>query len=66
MSRRFFIFSFDDWNRWRQSKQRSAIEQKIEILTVEKAEYCIYVPFLADTDQGEAFMKKLGQLNSVW
>lgn len=57
--------SIDDWNRWRQSKQRSAIEQKIEMLTGEKAEYNIYVPLLADTGQGEAFMKKLGQLNGV-
>jgi heme-degrading monooxygenase HmoA len=58
--------SIDDWNGWRQSKQRSAIEQKIEMLTGEKTEYNIYAPLLADTDQGQAFMKKLGQLNSVW
>ena len=57
--------SIDDWNRWRQSKQRSAIEQKIEKLTGEKTEYNIYAPMLADTDHGQAFIKKLGQLNSV-
>ena len=33
--------SIDDWNRWRQSKQRSTIEQKIEMLTGEKTEYNI-------------------------
>ena len=58
--------SVDDWNRWRQSKQRSAIEQKIETLTGEKTEYNIYAPMLADTDQGQAFLKKLGQLNNAW
>ena len=44
--------SIDDWNRWRQSKQRTAIEQKIEMLTGEKAEYNIYSPMVADTGQG--------------
>jgi heme-degrading monooxygenase HmoA len=58
--------SIDDWDRWRQSKQRSVIEQKIEMLTGEKAEYNIYAPMVADTDEGQAFMKKLGPLNSVW
>ena len=52
--------SIDDWNRWRQSEQRSAIEQKIEKLTGEKTEYNVYVPMLADKDQGQAFLKKLG------
>ncbi len=56
--------SIDDWNTWRQSKQRTAIEQKIEMLTGEKAEYHIYAPMVADTDQGQAFMNKLGQLNN--
>jgi len=42
--------SIDDWNRWRQSKQRSAIEEKIEMLTGEKTEYNIYAPMLADTE----------------
>jgi heme-degrading monooxygenase HmoA len=46
--------SIDDWNRWRQSKQRSAIERKIEMLIGEKTEYNIYAPMVADTDQGRA------------
>jgi heme-degrading monooxygenase HmoA len=58
--------SIDDWNRWRQSKQRSEIEQKIEMLTGEKAEYNIYAPMVADAGQGQVFMKKLGQLNNNW
>ena len=58
--------SIDDWNRWRQSKQRSEIEQKIEALIGEKTEYNIYAPMVADTDQGLEFMKKLGQQNRVW
>jgi heme-degrading monooxygenase HmoA len=45
--------SIDDWDRWRQSKQRSVIEQKIEMLTGEKAEYNIYAPMVADTDEGQ-------------
>jgi heme-degrading monooxygenase HmoA len=44
--------SIDDWNRWRQSKQRAAIEQKIEKLTGEKTEYNIYAPMVAGMDQG--------------
>jgi heme-degrading monooxygenase HmoA len=56
--------SIDDWNRWRQSRQRTAIEQKIEMLTGEKTEYNIYAPMVADTDQGQAFIKKFGQLNN--
>ena len=58
--------SIDDWNRWRQSKQRSAIEQKIEKLTGEKTEYDIYAPMLADKEQGRASLKNLGQLNKDW
>ncbi len=58
--------SIDDWNRWRQSEQRSAIEQKIEKLTGEKTEYNVYAPMLADKDQGQAFLKKLRKLNSDW
>ncbi len=58
--------SLDDWNAWRQSKQRTAIEKKIEALTGEKTEYNIYAPMVADTDQGQAFRKKLGQLNNNW
>ena len=58
--------SIDDWNRWRQSEQRSSIEQKIEALTGEKTEYNIYAPLVAHTDPGQAFLKKLGQLNNNW
>ena len=58
--------SIDDWNRWRQSKQRSEIEQKIEMLTGEKAEYNIYASMVAETDEAQAFLNKIGQLNSVW
>jgi heme-degrading monooxygenase HmoA len=58
--------SIDDWNRWRQSKQRSKIEQRIEMLTGEKAEYNIYGSMVAETDEGQVFLKELGQLNSVW
>ena len=46
--------SIDDWNRWRQSKQRLAIEQKIEMLTGEKTEYNIYAPMVAGIDQEHA------------
>lgn len=49
--------SVDDWNRWRQSKQRAAIEEKIERLTGEKTEYNIYSPMLADMEQGQAVLK---------
>jgi len=44
--------SIDDWNRWRQSKQRLAIEQKIEMLTGKKTEYNIYAPMVAEADYG--------------
>ena len=58
--------SIDDWNRWRNSKQRIEIEQKIETLIGEKAEYAIYAPMVARSDQGESFLKKYGYLNNVW
>jgi heme-degrading monooxygenase HmoA len=45
--------SIDDWNRWRNSKQRTAIEQKIEMLIGEKAEYTMYAPMVALPDRGE-------------
>jgi heme-degrading monooxygenase HmoA len=47
--------SIDAWNRWRQSKQRTEVEKKIEALTGENTEYNIYVPLVADTDLGQAF-----------
>ena len=46
--------SLDDWNAWRKSKQRTAIENKIETLTGEKTEVNIYAPMLAAADQGQA------------
>ena len=46
--------SIDDWNRWRNSEQRMAVEEKIEALTGEKTEYNIYVPMVADTKHGPA------------
>ena len=46
--------SIEDWNRWRQSEQRSAVEKKIEALTGEETEYNIYVPLVAHADQGQA------------
>ena len=58
--------SIDDWNRWRQSKQRTEIEKKIEALTGERTEYNMYAPMVAHTDQGRAFMKKLAQPNNSW
>ena len=58
--------SIDDWSKWRQSKQRSAIEQKIEMLTGEKTEYNIYAPLVADIDHGPDLMKKLEQPNREW
>ena len=42
--------SIDDWNRWRSSPQRTEIEQKIEMLIGEKAEYTMYAPMVARPD----------------
>ena len=50
--------SVDDWNRWRQSSQRTVIEQKIEALTGEKTDYNLYAPMVAHTDLGQPFTKK--------
>lgn len=58
--------SIDDWNRWRNSKQRAEIDQKIEMLIGEKAEYTMYAPMVAPSNQGKPFLKKIGQLNDVW
>jgi heme-degrading monooxygenase HmoA len=52
--------SIDDWNRWRNSQQRSEIEQKIEMLIGEKAEYTMYAPMVAHPDQKNSFSNKLG------
>ncbi len=46
--------SIDDWNTWRKSEQRIAIEKKIEALTGEETEYNIYVPMVAHGDQRQA------------
>ena len=37
----------DDWNRWKQSKERAHIENKIEALTGEETHYNIYAPMTA-------------------
>ena len=34
--------SVEDWKRWLHSKDRSAIQEKIDTLTAEKTEYRIY------------------------
>ncbi len=44
--------SIDDWNRWRHSSQRLEIEQKIEMLIGEQAEYNLYAPMVAHTHPG--------------
>jgi heme-degrading monooxygenase HmoA len=36
--------SVDDWNRWKQSKERAHIENQIKALTGEDAHYNIYSP----------------------
>ncbi len=52
--------SIDDWNRWRNNRQRTPIVQKIEMLIGEKTEYTIYAPMVAPPDQGESLSNKLG------
>jgi heme-degrading monooxygenase HmoA len=37
----------DDWNRWKQSKERAHIENSIEALTGEETHYNIYAPMIA-------------------
>ena len=58
--------SIDDWNRWRNSNQRNEIEQKIEMLSGEKAEYTMYAPMVARPDKGQLVYKKIGHLNNLW
>ena len=36
----------EDWNAWVSSPERKSVDQKIEILTGEKAEYHIYSPMV--------------------
>ena len=41
----------DDWNRWKQSIERTRVESKIEALTGEKTHYKIYATMIArETD----------------
>lgn len=37
----------ENWNNWVRSKERAEIDQKIEALTGEKAEYHIYSPMVS-------------------
>ncbi|MBW2369665.1 MAG: antibiotic biosynthesis monooxygenase [Deltaproteobacteria bacterium] len=39
--------SLDDWNRWRHSKERAEIQDKIDELSGEKTEYKIFAPMVA-------------------
>jgi heme-degrading monooxygenase HmoA len=57
--------SIEDWNRWRNSKQRMAIDEKIEALTGEKTEYSIYAPMVVHTDQGRTLHKEIHWRNDV-
>jgi len=50
--------SVEDWNNWLHSKERSAINDQIDQLSQEKAEYAIYEPLVggiipASNIQGE-------------
>ena len=38
--------SVDDWKKWLHSKERSAVNDKIDKLSREKAEYAIYKPLV--------------------
>jgi heme-degrading monooxygenase HmoA len=58
--------TIDDWNRWRNSQQRTEIEQKIEMLIGEKAEYTIYGPMVAHPDPPNTFYRKFSQLDNNW
>ena len=48
------------WIKWRQSKQKFAIELKIELLIGEKAEYNIYALMVTDSGQGISVPQKTG------
>ena len=58
--------SIDDWNAWRQSEKRMAVEQKIEALTGEKTQYNVYAPLVAQSDKGQTLKKKVRLLNNSW
>ena len=38
--------SVEDWKRWLHSKERSAIQKKIDTVSVEKTDYRIYEPLV--------------------
>ena len=40
----------DDWNRWKQNKERARIESEIEIFTGEETLYKTYAPMTAQSD----------------
>ena len=48
----------DGWIKWRLSKQKFAIEPKIELLIGEKAEYNIYALMVTDSGQGISIPQK--------
>ena len=58
--------SIDDWNAWRQSEKRMAVEQKIEALAGEKTQYNIYAPLVAQSDEGQTLKKSVRRLNNSW
>ena len=58
--------SIDHWNRWRNSKQRMAIEEKIEALTGEQTEYSIYAPMVAQPGPGQTLLKELRKIDNIW
>jgi heme-degrading monooxygenase HmoA len=57
--------SIEHWNRWRRSKQRMAVEEKIEALTGEKTEYNVYAPMVAQPELGETLLKELKKINDL-
>ena len=58
--------SIEHWNRWRKSKQRMAIEEKIETLAGEQTEYNIYAPMVAQPGPGETLLKELRKIDNIW
>ena len=38
--------SVDDWKKWLHSKERAALQEKIDTITAEKTEYRIYEPLV--------------------
>jgi heme-degrading monooxygenase HmoA len=58
--------SIDHWNRWRNSQQRMAVEEKIEALTGEQTEYNIYAPMVAHPGPGQTLLKELRKIDNIW